>query len=65
MNEGFWNISSTCWELWDILYLNFLEGAVEHGNEHIQQDDHHDDVIHSIQHIASVLNELMVYINDH
>lgn len=46
-------------------YLNFLEGAVEHGNEHIQQDNHHDDVVHPIQNIASVLDELMVDINDH
>lgn len=29
-------------------YLNFLEGAVKHGNKHIQQDNYHDDVVHPI-----------------
>ncbi len=53
-------------EMWVIkTYLNFLEGAVEHGNEHIQQDNHHDDVVHSIQDIASILNELVLNVNDH
>lgn len=46
-------------------YLYFLEGAVEHGNEHIEQDDHHDDVVDPIQNIAYVLNEFMVDVNDH
>ncbi len=46
-------------------YLNFLEGAVEHGYEHIQQNYHHDDVVHPVQNITSVLNELMVNVNDH
>lgn len=46
-------------------YLNFLEGAVEHGNEHIQQDNHHDDVVHPVQNIANILNELMVDVNNH
>lgn len=41
-------------------YLDFLEGAVEHGYEHVQQNNHHDDVVHPIQNIADVLNELMV-----
>ena len=36
-------------------YLNFLEGAVEHGNEHIQQDNHHDDVVHPVENMWSML----------
>lgn len=40
---------NTYLEMWMVkTYLNFLEGAVEHGNEHIQQDNHHDDVVHPI-----------------
>lgn len=46
-------------------YRNFLEGAVEHGNEHIQQDNHHDNVVHPIQNIANILNELVVDVDDH
>lgn len=52
--------------LWMVMtYLNFLEGAVEHGNEHIQQHNHHDDVVHPIQNIANILNEFMVDVDDH
>lgn len=47
------------------LYLNFLERAVKHSNEHIQQDDHHDDVVHPVQNVAYILNELMVDVNHH
>lgn len=47
------------------MYLNFLEGAVEHGNEHIQQDNHHDEVVYPIKNIANILNEFMVNVNDH
>lgn len=46
-------------------YLDFLEGAVEHCDEHVQQDDHHDDVVHPVQNIAYIFNELMVDVNDH
>lgn len=46
-------------------YLDFLEGAVKHGNEHIQQDNHHDDVVHTVQNVAGIFNELMVDVNDH
>ena len=47
------------------LYLYFLEGAVEHGDEHVQQHDHHDDVVHPEQNVAGVLDELVVDIQDH
>lgn len=47
------------------MYLDFLEGAVEHCNEHVQQHDHHDDVVHPIQNIADILNELVVDVNDY
>lgn len=47
------------------LYLNFLERTVKHGDEHIQQDDHHDDVVHPVQNVAYILNELMVDVNHH
>lgn len=46
-------------------YLDFLEGAVEHRNEHIEQHNHHDDVVNPIQNVASVLNELVVDVNNH
>lgn len=46
------------------MYLNFLEGAIKHGDEHIQQHNHHDDVVDSIENIADILNELVVNIND-
>lgn len=58
--------SNTNLEMWMIkTYLDFLEGAVEHGDEHIQQDDHHDDVVHPVQDVADVLNELVVNVNNH
>lgn len=46
------------------MYLNFLEGAIKHCGEHIQQHNHHDDVVNSIENIANILNELMVNVND-
>lgn len=46
------------------MYLNFLEGAVKHCGEHIQQHNHHDDVVNSIENIASILNKLVVNVND-
>lgn len=46
-------------------YLNFLKGAVEHCNEHIQQDYHHDNIVHPIQNVANILNEFMLNVNDH
>lgn len=42
------------------MYLNFLEGAVKHCFQHIQQHNHHDEVVNSIENIADILNELMV-----
>lgn len=46
-------------------YLDFLEGAVEHGDQHIEENNHHDDVVHPVQNVAYVLNELVVDVDDH
>jgi hypothetical protein len=48
-----------------ILYLNFLEGTVDHRNQHIQKNDDHRNVVDSIEDITDVLNELVVVVDDH
>lgn len=45
--------------------LNLLEGAVNHGDEHVEQHDHHGDVVDSVEHIANVLNEFVPIVDDH
>lgn len=58
----------TCWKQHALsvlnkilcVYLYLLVRAVDHGNEHVEKDDHHCDVIDAIQHVANVLYELMV-----
>lgn len=42
------------------MYLYLLIRAVDHGNEHVEENDHHRDIVDSIQHVANVLYELMV-----
>lgn len=44
-------------------YLNLLEGAVNHGDEHVEQHYHHGNVVHPVQHIADVLDELVVVVD--
>lgn len=42
------------------MYLYLLVRAVDHGNQHVEENHHHGDVIDAIQHVADVLDELMV-----
>lgn len=46
-------------------YLNFLEGAVYHSDEHVEQDDDHGNVVHTVQDVADIFDELVPVINDH
>lgn len=45
--------------------LDLLEGAVNHGDEHVEQHDHHGDVVDAVQHVANVLDELVPIVDDH
>lgn len=45
--------------------LDLLVGAVDHSDEHVQQNHHHSHVIYPIQDITDVLYELMVVLQDH
>lgn len=45
--------------------LNLLEGAVYHGDEHVEKHDHHGDVIDAVQHVANVLDEFMPIVDDY
>lgn len=47
------------------MYLDFLVWAVDHGDEHVEKDYHHGDVIDPVQHVANVLYELMVVLQHH
>lgn len=47
------------------MYLYLLVRAVDHGNEHVEKDDHHRDIIDPVQHVADVLYELMVVLQHH
>lgn len=46
-------------------YLNFLKGAVDHSDEHVEQDDDHGNVVHAVQNVADIFDELVPVINDH
>ncbi|TNN46306.1 hypothetical protein EYF80_043504 [Liparis tanakae] len=35
------------------------------GDEHVEEDDHHGDVVDSVQHVADVLDELVVVLQHH
>lgn len=45
-------------------HLNFLEGAVDHGYEHVQQNDDHGNVVNSIEDVAGVFDELVPIIDN-
>lgn len=47
------------------MYLYLLVRAVDHGNEHVEENDHHCDVIDAVQHVADVLYEFMVVLQHH
>ena len=47
------------------MYLDLLVRAVDHGNEHVEQNHHHRDIIDSVQHVANILYELMVVLQHH
>lgn len=58
---------STCWQrqtLW-FMYLYLLVRAVDHGDQHVEENHHHGDVIDAIQDVADVLDELMVVLEHH
>lgn len=46
-------------------YLNLLEGAVNHGDEHVEQHYHHGDVVHPVEHVTNVLDELVPVVDHH
>ena len=46
-------------------YLDLLVGAVDHGDEHVEQHHHHGDVVDAVQHVADVLDELVVVLQHH
>lgn len=41
-------------------HLDLLVGAVDHGNEHVEQHHHHGDIVDAIEDITNVLNKLVV-----
>lgn len=47
------------------MYLYLLVRAVDHGNEHVEEDNHHGDIIDSVEHVADVLYKLMVVLQHH
>lgn len=49
----------------DCAYLYFLVGAVNHGDQHVEKNHHHRDVINPVQHVTDVLNELMIILQNH
>lgn len=44
--------------------LNLLEGAVNHGDEHVEQHYHHGYIVNPVQHVTNVLNEFMSIVDD-
>jgi len=46
------------------MYLNLLEGAVNHGDEHVEQHYHHGNVVDPVQHVTDVLNEFVSVVDD-
>lgn len=47
------------------MYLYLLVRAVDHGNEHVEENDDHCDIIDAVQHVADVLYEFMVVLKHH
>lgn len=45
-------------------YLNLLEGIVNHGDQHVEEDNHHGDVVNTVEDITDVLNEFVSIIDD-
>ena len=43
-----------------IIYRYRLEGAAEHGDEHVDQDDDHDATVRPIHELAHELRELVL-----
>ncbi len=46
-------------------YLNFLVGAVDHSDQHVEKNHHHGDVINSVQNVTDVFDELMIILQNH
>lgn len=46
-------------------HLDLLVRAVDHGDEHVEQDHHHSDVVDAVQHVADVLYKLVVVLEHH
>lgn len=49
----------------ELAYLDFLIGVVDHGYQHVEQHNHHGDIINPVQHIANILDELVVVFQHH
>lgn len=68
-NEPYWLVYNITpffyWSTILFLYLYLLVRAVDHGNEHVEKNYHHSDIIDSVQHVADVLYELMVILQHH
>lgn len=43
--------------------LDLLEGAVDHGDEHVEQYYHHGNVVNPVQHVTNVLDEFVPVID--
>lgn len=42
------------------VYLDFLIGAVNHGDQHVEQNDHHGHIVYSIKDVSDILYEFVV-----
>lgn len=47
------------------MYLYLLVRAVDHGNQHVEENNYHGDIIDAVQDIADVLDELVVVLQHH
>lgn len=47
------------------MYLYLLVRAVDHGDEHVEENDDHCDIIDAVQYVADVLDEFMVVLKHH
>lgn len=48
-----------------VAHLYFLVRAVYHGDEHVEQNHHHGDVVDAVQHVSDVLDEFMIVLQNH
>lgn len=48
-----------------VTHLYLLVRAVDHGDEHVEQNHHHGNVVDPVQHIADVLDKFMIVFQNH